>query len=42
MDDVHALRNTYGADLVSLFIENGAYCGLGWLGLVRDVRLHRR
>ncbi|MEP7207269.1 MAG: choice-of-anchor D domain-containing protein [Casimicrobiaceae bacterium] len=32
LDNVHALRNTYGADLVSLFIENGAYCGLGWVG----------
>ncbi|MFO1315562.1 MAG: M12 family metallo-peptidase [Burkholderiales bacterium] len=31
MDEVHAWRNTYGADLVSLFIENNAYCGLGWL-----------
>ena len=31
MDEVHAWRNTYGADVVSLFIENGAYCGLGWL-----------
>ena len=32
MDDVPTLRNTYGADLVSLFVENGQYCGLGWLG----------
>ena len=31
MDEVHAWRNTYGADVVSLFIENGAYCGLGYL-----------
>ena len=31
MDEVHAWRNAYAADLVSLFIENGAYCGLGWL-----------
>ncbi len=31
MDGVHALRDAHGADLVSLFIENGAYCGLGWL-----------
>ena len=31
MDEAHAWRDTYGADLVSLFIENGAYCGLGWL-----------
>ena len=32
MDNVHALRTTYGADLVSLFVENAAYCGLGWVG----------
>lgn len=29
MDNVHSLRNTYGADMVSLIVENGgAYCGL--------------
>lgn len=32
MDDVPALRNTYAADLVSLFVENGQYCGLAWVG----------
>ncbi len=32
MDEAHTLRNTYGADLVSLFIENGTYCGLAWIG----------
>ncbi len=32
MDNVPTLRNTYGADLVSLFIENGQYCGLAWVG----------
>ena len=32
MDNVHSLRNTYGADLVTLFIENGSYCGIGWIG----------
>jgi len=32
MDSVSAMRETYGADLVSLFVENGAYCGLGWIG----------
>ena len=31
MDNVHALRNTYGADIVSLLINNDAYCGLGYL-----------
>lgn len=29
MDGVHALRNTYGADMVSLIVENGGgYCGI--------------
>ncbi len=29
MDNVHALRNQYGADMVSLIVENGGgYCGL--------------
>ena len=28
MDNVHTLRNTHGADLVSLFVENGSFCGL--------------
>lgn len=31
MDQVHALRNTYGADMVSLFIDDDEYCGLAWL-----------
>lgn len=31
IDEVHTLRNTYGADLVSLWVENGgSYCGVGW------------
>jgi len=29
---VAALRNSYGADMVSLFIENGQYCGMAWIG----------
>lgn len=32
MDEVHTLRDQYGADMVSLIIENGQYCGLGWIG----------
>jgi len=29
---VASLRNTYGADMVSLIVENGgAYCGIGWV-----------
>lgn len=31
MDEVHALRNTYGADLVVLLINNTDYCGMAWL-----------
>jgi len=31
MDNVDALRNTYAADVVSLFVENSAYCGMGYL-----------
>jgi hypothetical protein len=32
MDNVHTLRNTYKADLVSLFVANGgAYCGMAYI-----------
>jgi len=31
MDDVHTLRDTYGADMVALFINNTAYCGLAYV-----------
>jgi hypothetical protein len=32
MDNVHALRNQYGADTVSLIVENGGgYCGIAYL-----------
>ena len=32
MDDIHALRNAFGADLVSLIIQgDGSLCGLGYL-----------
>ena len=31
MDDVHGLRNTYGADLVSLIVESSQFCGIAWL-----------
>ena len=34
MENVHALRDTHGADLVALFINNSAYCGLAWLPTV--------
>ena len=29
--NVHGLRNTHGADLVALLIDDGAFCGLAWL-----------
>jgi hypothetical protein len=32
LDEIHTLRNTYKADMVSMIIENGQYCGLGWIG----------
>ena len=32
MDNVASLRDAYGADLVSMFVENGQYCGMGWIG----------
>ena len=31
MDGVHALRNEYHADFVQLIIEDGTYCGFGYL-----------
>ncbi len=30
MDNVHSLRNTYGADLVSLFVNSPNSCGIAW------------
>ena len=37
MDNVHALRNAFGADMVSLIIEgNGSLCGLGYLMLTES------
>ena len=34
IDGVHALRDAHGADLVALFIDDGAYCGVAWLPAV--------
>ena len=31
MDSVRALRDTYAADVVSLFVENAGDCGLGYV-----------
>lgn len=31
MDNIHALRDTYHADLVALIVNAGDYCGLGYL-----------
>lgn len=30
LDEVHAWRNAYGADLVSLWLNNSSSCGLAW------------
>lgn len=30
-DDVHALRNEYGADMVSLIYDTGSYCGVAYI-----------
>jgi hypothetical protein len=31
IDNVHTLRDTHGADLVALLINDGVYCGIAWL-----------
>ena len=31
IDEVHALRDEYGADLVSMFGDFSLFCGVGWL-----------
>ena len=31
MDNVHALRDAHGADVVNLMIEGSQYCGIAWL-----------
>lgn len=31
IDNVHDLRDTYGADLVVMIVDSSIYCGLGWL-----------
>jgi hypothetical protein len=31
IDNVHALRNSYGADMVSLFRAPGSLCSIAWL-----------
>jgi hypothetical protein len=33
MDELHALRDSYGADLVSLIQDNGQYCGYGYFAV---------
>jgi hypothetical protein len=30
LDYVHAMRNQYGADFVSLLVDTGSYCGIGY------------
>ena len=34
---VHAERDTYGADLVALIIDDPQYCGIAWLGPREDL-----
>lgn len=36
MDDVHAKRDKYGADIVALIIHDSQYCGVAWLGPSED------
>ena len=31
MDNVHALRDQYGADMVALLVDDGQFCGIAWL-----------
>ncbi len=31
MDNVHNLRDEYGADMVALLVADGQYCGVAWL-----------
>jgi hypothetical protein len=31
MDNVHDLRDEYGADMVSLIVDDGQYCGIAWV-----------
>ena len=31
MDNVHGLRDQYGADIVSLIVEDNNYCGIAWV-----------
>ena len=37
MDEAHALRAQYGADVVALLIDDAQYCGLGYLGPRTDL-----
>jgi len=32
LDEVHTLRDQYGADLVSLYVQSGQYGGIAWIG----------
>lgn len=31
LDEIHALRDRYRADLVNLWVESGNMCGIGWI-----------
>ncbi|MBF0508779.1 MAG: hypothetical protein HQK57_07625 [Deltaproteobacteria bacterium] len=36
MDNIHAIRDTYGADEVVLLVEDTGFCGLAWLMTTLD------
>jgi len=45
MDNVHALRDQHGADIVSLIVEDSNYCGIAWVmspGLLTNNRMASR
>lgn len=37
MDDVHPLRDQYGADFVAMIVDSLQYCGIAWLMTTVDV-----
>ena len=37
MDDVHTKRNTYGADVVAMIIDDPSWCGLAYVGPRADL-----
>ena len=41
MDEIHALRNQYGADFVSLWVEYSDQAGIGWMNRTRSTQAER-